>query len=101
MEPPLSDPAPDLDDPAYARFAWRRFRRVLAWMTVAAIGAAGVCVLLLAWSLDGFYLHASIATGLGVFASVWLAALLMGLTFFSAGTGHDARVMNRMPEEQD
>lgn len=81
-----------LDDPRYAAFAWRRFRRVMLWMAAAsAITAAGGLLVLQAM-LGSIPLNMMIATGVGVFATVMLAALLMGLVFLSAGTGHDETI---------
>ncbi len=89
---------PGLHDPDYARFAWGRFRRVLAWMALAAAACAG-----LAWQwIDGVYgplgWVATLALLGGVFASVLMAGALMGLAFLSSGSGHDESVRNFDPD---
>ena len=88
----LQDEPDPLDDPTYAPFAWRRFRRLLGWMAVLAAGAAGAAVALLWHLLGPLPIHMIIATVLGVGLSVLMAAALMGLIFLSSGSGHDAAV---------
>lgn len=78
-----------LDDPHLARFAWRRFRRILAIMTMAGVVAALVSVHLLERSYGEFGWIATLATFGGVVESVAMAGALMGLAFMSSGTGHD------------
>lgn len=82
----------DLDDPAYAAFAWGRFKRILWWMTGAALVATGAAELALYWSLGKLDWVTATATFLGVFLTIMLTAALMGLMFLSSGSGHDARV---------
>lgn len=81
-----------LDDPTYAAFAWSRFRRILAWMALAAAGCAGGAW----WWIDRLYgplgWVATFALLGGVFATVLMAGALMGLAFLSSGSGHDERV---------
>ncbi|MFA5966720.1 MAG: hypothetical protein WC804_22105 [Sphingomonas sp.] len=81
-----------LDDPEQAAHAWARYRRLMAWMGVAALLTAGACV----WGLDHFYGPLSwiaiLATIGGIGGSVMMAAALMGLVFLSSGTGHDESV---------
>jgi hypothetical protein len=88
----MPDRKPGLDDPEYAAFAWARFRRIMSWMTLAAV----LCVAgALGW-LDHEYgplsIMAVVATVFGVGGSIMLAAALMGLIFLSSGTGHDEAV---------
>ncbi len=83
---------PGLDDPDYAAFAWARYRRLMIWMIVAAFAASAIGLIVLHALIGPIPLHMAIATGLGVFLSVLLAALLMGLVFLSAGSGHDEQV---------
>ena len=92
---PQHDPLPPrktLDDPAYAAFAWRRYRRIMAGMALAsAVVAAGALVWMeLAYGPLSWVARA--ATLGGVFCSMLLGTALMGLVFFSAGTGHDDAV---------
>ena len=83
---------PKLSDPEYAAFAWRRYRRLLRWMTLAALAAVIVALAGLRWAKGPLPIHLMIATALGVFFSVMMAAVLMGLIFLSDGTGHDESV---------
>jgi hypothetical protein len=85
---------PGLDDSHYAALAWGRFRKLMIWM-VAASSATTIGGLLFLKSMIGMIpVHMAIATGLGIFASVMLAAALMGLVFLSAGTGHDETIVD-------
>ncbi|WEK44263.1 MAG: hypothetical protein P0Y64_05480 [Candidatus Sphingomonas colombiensis] len=81
-----------LDNPDYARFAWSRFRRILAWVGFVGVIAALVSV----WALGRIYgplgWVATLATIGGVIGTVLMAGALMGLTFLSSGTGHDESV---------
>ena len=85
-------PDNDLDDPQYAAFAWGRFKRLMLWM----VGASLVAVVAGLWGLWRIVgpvpIQMTIATGVGVFVSVLLAAGLMGLVFLSAGSGHDEKI---------
>ena len=87
-----------LDDPAYARFAWRRFRRILLAVTGVGIVAAVVAVHLLGRAYGPLGWVATLATIGGVVGSVAMAGALMGLAFMSSGTGHDEAV-ERFGEE--
>ncbi len=93
---------PGLDDPEYAAFAWRRFRRILGWMALAALGAVALAELWLWWAMGGeLDWFTGIATALGFFATIMLTAVLMGLMFLSSGTGHDERVEDPLKGEVD
>jgi hypothetical protein len=81
-----------LDDPDYAAFAWRRFRSILRRMAGVALTVAVASVLILWWWLGELPIHMAIATLLGVFGTIMLTAVLMGLMFLSSGSGHDADV---------
>ena len=83
---------PGLDDPSYAAFAWARFRRIMGWMALASLVVTGGGLWLLDQMIGPMPLQMAIATGLGVFFTVLLAALLMGLVFLSAGSGHDETI---------
>ena len=87
-----------LDDPAAARFAWARYRRLMAWMAAAACGAAAIALAILRARNPDASIHLYIAAALGIFASVLLGATLMGLVFLSAGTGHDEAVDDRIED---
>lgn len=87
-----------LDDPGYARFAWRRFRRILSWVTVVGIAAAVLAIWLLGKVYGTLGWVATLATFGGVVGSVAMAGALMGLAFMSSGTGHD-EVVERFGED--
>ena len=89
--PVMATPDP-LADPAYAPFAWRRFKRILWWMAAVSAACGGGAVALL-WRLNGpLPIHMAIATFLGVACTILMAAALMGLVFLSSGSGHDEAV---------
>lgn len=81
-----------LSDPDYAAFAWRRYRRLMSWMTLAAAIAVGGALIYLKVALGALPWPIVLATIAGVGLSVLLAAALMGLVFLSSGTGHDQDV---------
>ena len=95
----MNDDRPGLDDPAYARHAWGRYKRLLKWMALASAVAAAIAVALLWRWVGPLPLHMTIATAIGVGLSVLMAAALMGLIFLSSGTGHDESV-DRFAEDQ-
>jgi uncharacterized protein (DUF2062 family) len=78
-----------LEDPAYAQFAWSRYKRLMLWMVLASFIAVVGGLFLLSLFIGAIPLHMMIATALGIFFSVLLASALMGLVFLSAGSGHD------------
>jgi hypothetical protein len=82
----------DLDDPAYASFAWRRYKRLMMWMAAASTLATIGGLMLLRAMIGPIPIHMAIATGLGVFCAVLLAAALMGLVFLSNGSDHDDKI---------
>jgi hypothetical protein len=81
-----------LDDPEYARFAWGRFRRLLAWSGLIGLVASLVAVWLVGEAYGALGWIATLAMIGGVTGSVLMAGALMGLTFLSSGTGHDEAV---------
>lgn len=85
---------PNLDNPEYAAFAWRRFRTIMLWMTLASAVTAGLGLWFLDATVGPLTLHMAIAAALGVFFTVLLAAFLMGLVFLSAGSGHDDTIQD-------
>ncbi|WP_353203646.1 hypothetical protein [Sphingomonas sp.] len=88
--PPASNPG--LSDPAYAAFAWARFRRILGWMAVVAAVfiVAAILVLQSVYGPMGWVAILAVIGGAG--GSIMLAAVLMGLVFLSSGSGHDEAV---------
>jgi len=90
---------PGLDDKSQAQFAWARFRRIL-WAMGAASIAVALAVVAFLWWTSGPLPWLFIAFVIfGVFATMMLAALLMGLMFLSSGTGHDDQVIDRVSEQ--
>ena len=85
----MNIPQSQLENPEYAAFAWDRYKRLMWWMTLAStlatvggLGALWIMAGPIPWLMMLF-------TALGIFFSVLLAAVLMGLVFLSAGSGHD------------
>lgn len=95
MEPTKSA----LDDPDYAAFAWKRYRRLMAWMVLASLTATVGCLYLLGRLIGEIPIHMLIATSAGVFISVLLASALMGLVFLSSGSGHDDAIRDPLEGE--
>lgn len=88
----MSDLPPGLDDPDYAAFAWARFRRIMAWMTLAAAIIVAAIIVVMAHIQGPLHLVTMLAVIGGVGGSVMMAGLLMGLAFLSSGSGHDEDV---------
>jgi uncharacterized membrane protein len=81
-------PRPDpLPSPRGSMF--RNYLRALKWLALFSIVIAAIAVLLVARGTDGVYIHALIATALGVSMMVLLGTGLMVLTFLSSYSGHD------------
>lgn len=78
-----------LDDPDHAAFAWARYKRLMLWMAFASAATATGGLIVLRRMIGPIPIHMAIATALGLFFAVLLAAALMGLVFLSSGTGHD------------
>jgi len=81
-----------LDDPHYAAFAWARFRRIMAWMVLAAAICVAAVIAAMAHVQGPLRLVTMLAIIGGVGGSVMMAGLLMGLAFLSSGSGHDEDV---------
>lgn len=81
-----------LDDPDYARFAWARFRSLMAWMTLAAAICVAATIVVMAHVQGPLHLATMLGIIGGVGGSVMMAAALMGLVFLSSGSGHDEDV---------
>ncbi|MES2452385.1 MAG: hypothetical protein V4610_17685 [Pseudomonadota bacterium] len=95
----MSEHPSGLDNPEQAAFAWRRYRRLLGWMTLFSL----FCGLAAVFGLQHFYGPLSwiaiLAAIGGIGGSVLMASALMGLVFLSSGTGHDEAVDVRDPEK--
>jgi len=97
----MSERPSGLDNPDYARFAWARFRHIMAWMTTAAAACGGAAIMGLAHVYGPLPLITMLAALGGVGGSVALAGALMGLTFLSSGSGHDEEVESFDPDRWD
>lgn len=91
----------ELDDPAVASFAWRRYKRLMLWMAFAAASSSALALTILHMRNPDASIHLFIAAAGGVFISVMLGAALMGLVFLSSGTGHDESIEDRLEEERN
>ncbi|QMW22529.1 hypothetical protein [Sandaracinobacteroides saxicola] len=81
---------PDLPSPlAQAR---RRFRRLMLWMFAFSLLVVAAAYAWLSGSGTPMRAHFLIAVALGIVASLMLAAVLMGLVFFSNASGADKQV---------
>jgi hypothetical protein len=90
---------PGLDDPHQAQFAWARFRKMM-WAMAAFSLAVGLAVAALIWWTNGPVPWIFVVMiVVGVWATIMMAALLMGLMFLSSGTGHDEQVEDRVSRE--
>lgn len=69
--------------------AWRRFRRVMRWMSLVAITTAAAAVWFVTRGESELQIHMLIATALGAGLTVLLGAALMTLAFLSSSSGHD------------
>lgn len=96
-------PTPD-PIPSPRGSAWRRFRRIMRWMSLVAILTAAVAVWFVTRGESELKIHMLIATALGAGLSVLLGAALMTLAFVSSGSGHDEQAhrhrISDEPEDQ-
>ena len=95
------DPQSQLEHPDTAAHAWRRYRRLMLWMALAAFVAVVVAIAFLYARNGAVGIHLYIAAAGGVFVSVLLGAALMALVFLSSGTGHDDAITDRLEEERN
>jgi len=88
-----------LDDRYQADFAWTRFRKMLRAMSAASLAVALAVAAAVWWHagpLPWIFVGLTVA---GVWATIMMAALLMGLMFLSSGTGHDHQVEDRVSDQ--
>jgi uncharacterized integral membrane protein len=91
-----------LDDPDYASFAWKRYRRLMRWMFAVTVCVALLIMGTLYINNDGnVSIHFYIATAAAVIGAMMLTAALMGLVFLSSGTGHDESIDDPFENEVD
>ena len=88
---PHHDPVPHPRQADYERAAraWARYKRMMRWMVVVAIVAAGLSLLYLREPGQPLPLHMVVATIAGVGLTVLVGTGLMGLVFLSNRSGHD------------
>lgn len=92
-------PGPGLDDRYHAAHAWTRFKRMLRAMGAAAMAVALISVAYI-WRSNGSLPWVFvILTVAGIWATIMMAAGLMGLMFLSSGTGHDHQVEDRISKD--
>ena len=89
-----------LDDPEHAAHAWGRFRHILMWNLIVSAVTAALGLMAVGYMAGPLPWFMALMTVLGIFFTVACSALLMGLVFISAGTGHDAAVDNTMPSNE-
>lgn len=95
---PRHDPIPERRDPRDLERNHRalmRYKRLMKWMSLAAVGAVLVALLYLKLAGGPMPINLIIATALGVGLSVLLGTALMGLIFFSDSAGHDEAASGR------
>lgn len=88
---PRHDPNPRVRaaNPERAAAAWRRYRRLMSWMALAALLTVLLSLLYLWLTAGPIPLHMAVATILGVGFTVLVGTGLMGLVFLSNRSGHD------------
>lgn len=91
----MNDGPQGLADPDYARFAWARYRRLMAWMICAGAVCSAAVIVVMADLQGPLRLVTMFAVLGGVGGSIVVAGALMGLVFLSSGTGHDEDVERR------
>jgi hypothetical protein len=92
---PRPDPIPSLRSST-----WRRFRRMMRWMSLVAIIAAATAVWFVTQGESEIRIHMLIATALGAGLTVLLGAALMTLAFISSGSGHDEEAHRHSSETE-
>jgi RsiW-degrading membrane proteinase PrsW (M82 family) len=89
---PRHDPIPERRDPRdleRSHRAWAKYKRLMKWMSLAALGAVLLALLYLKLSGSPMPINLVVATMLGVGLSVLLGTALMGLVFLSDSAGND------------
>lgn len=90
---------PALNPRGITPYARARYKRLMKWMVALSFATAAFGLLIMKIVLGTVPIHMAIATTLGVFFTVLLAATLMGLVFLSSGTGHDDVVRDHFDED--
>jgi hypothetical protein len=84
---PQIDPVPEHIE--RTALAWRRYKRLMIWMALAALVTAVLAVIYLKLTVGAVPIHMLVATLAGVGFSVLLGTALMGLVYFSNASGAD------------
>ena len=92
-------PPSPLDDRYTADHAWSRYKRLLRFIALFALGVALIVCYVLFREFGLVSIHFYIATALGVVFTILLTGALMGLNFLSHGTGHDDAIIDPMAED--
>lgn len=92
-------PQSPLEDPDNASYAWDRYKRLMWFMLVLAIGVVGLAIWYLHDGESMVSVHYYIAIALGISFTMLLTGALMGLVFLSSGTGHDESVTDLMDDD--
>jgi len=100
---PRHDPVPTARSRDYQRVAvaWARYKRMMRWMVVVAIAAAGGALLVLYAMGDPMPIHMIVATIAGVGLTIIVGTGLMGLVFFSNRSGVDDYAGSALDVEDD
>ena len=70
-------------------------------MFLVTVGIVGIALALLYKHNGLVSIHVYIAAALGIGFTMLLMSALMGLTFLSNGTGHDAAIVDKLEEERN
>jgi fatty acid desaturase len=99
---PKPDPVPNKTDQRIANaHAWARYRRMMRWMALLALGCVAVALAYFRWGGEPVPLHMAIAASAGIFLTVMVGTGLMLLAFLSHGSGHDEAAADPFDEKQD
>ena len=96
----MTNPSP-LDDPEYADFVWKRYWRLMRWMTLFTVSVTIIVLVAFWYKYEDASIHFYIATAGAIMAAILLTAALMGLVFLSSGTGHDESIDDPFKDEAD
>lgn len=81
--------------------AWKKYKRLMTWMALAALVAVLLALLYLKASGAPLPIHMMIATIAGVGFTMLLGTGLMGLVYFSNDSGHDdAATQRKEPDDE-
>ena len=96
----MTNPSP-LDDPEYADFVWKRYWRLMRWMTLFTVSVTIIVLVAFWYKYEDASIDFYIATAGAIMAAILLSAALMGLVFLSSGTGDDESIDDPFKDEAD